>query len=119
MTQAPSFASVKAGIPLMQANISAGEQLNQLTVYFMAFGYWEAHLKLYAEAKYMRETDYHLYFIEGLATQLKNQVIQEKYDRSFKETTDQVFQEQSSLTASCKRDLQVFVSQSNASHNYA
>jgi hypothetical protein len=80
MTQAPSFAGVKAGIPLMQANVSSGEQLNQLTVFFMAFSNWEAHLKLYAKAKYMRETDYHLYYIEGLATQLKNQVTQEKND---------------------------------------
>jgi hypothetical protein len=51
LTQAPSFDSVKAGIPIMQANVSAGEPLNQLTVYFMAFGNWEAHPKLYAEAK--------------------------------------------------------------------
>jgi hypothetical protein len=56
MTQAPAFENVKASIPIMPANFNAGDQLNYLTVYFMAFGNWEAHIKLYADAKYMRET---------------------------------------------------------------
>jgi hypothetical protein len=55
MTQAPEFENVKASIPIMPANVFAGEQLNNLTVYFMAFGSWEAYIKLYADAKYMRE----------------------------------------------------------------
>jgi hypothetical protein len=80
MTQAPAFENVKASIPIMPANVNAGEQLNYLTVYFMAFGSWEAHIKLNADAKYMRETSYHLLFIKGLAASLKSQVLQEKND---------------------------------------
>jgi hypothetical protein len=80
MTQAPTFTSVKSSIPLMPANVVAGDQLNLLTVYFMAFGNWEAHLKLYPDAKYMRETEFHLSFIDGLAAPLKK-------DRSHKKRT--------------------------------
>jgi hypothetical protein len=60
MTQAPAFENVQANIPIMPANVNVGEQLNYLTVYFMAFGNWVAHIKLYVDAKYMRETSYHL-----------------------------------------------------------
>jgi hypothetical protein len=59
----------------MPANVNSGKQLNSLTVYFMAFENWEAHIKLYADAKYLRETSYHLLFIEGLALSFKIQVL--------------------------------------------
>jgi hypothetical protein len=92
MTQAPAFKNVKASIPIMPANVYAGEQLNYLTVYFMALGNWEAHIKLYANAKYMRETSYHLLFIERLAASLKSQVLQKKIICScFRGITEQVF----------------------------
>jgi hypothetical protein len=80
MTQAPAFDSVKGSIPIVHANVAAGEQLSHLTVYFMAFGNWEANLKLYAKSKYTRAPDCHLLFIKGLAASLKSQVNQEKND---------------------------------------
>jgi hypothetical protein len=46
----------------------------------MAFGNWEAHIKLHVDAKYMHGTSYHLLFIKGLALLLKSQVLQEKND---------------------------------------
>jgi hypothetical protein len=46
----------------------------------MAFGNWEAHFKLYPNSKYMRETEYHLLFLNGLTPVLKNQIQQEKND---------------------------------------
>jgi hypothetical protein len=35
----------------MPVHETAGDQLGTLTVYFMAFGHWEAHLKLYPDSK--------------------------------------------------------------------
>jgi hypothetical protein len=46
----------------------------------MAFGNWEAHLKLYPDSKYIREMEYHLLFLDGLTLTLCNQVQQEKND---------------------------------------
>jgi hypothetical protein len=40
----------------------------------MAFGNWEAHLKLYPDSKYIRETEYHLLFLDSLTPTLCNQV---------------------------------------------
>ena len=72
-TQAPPFLSVKGTVPVMPlATVITGDQLASFTRYFMAFGNWEAHLKLYPDAKYMRETDFHLLFLDGLTAVLKS-----------------------------------------------
>jgi hypothetical protein len=78
--QAPAFMAIRTAVPTMPLNVATGEQLSSLTVYFMAFGNWEAHLKLYPDARYIRESEYHLLFLNGLAPVLRNQVLQEKND---------------------------------------
>ena len=72
MTQAPHFLSILGMVPLMHTSVAAGEQLSALSKYFMDFSNWEAHLKLYPDAKYMQETEYHVLFIDGLTSVLKN-----------------------------------------------
>jgi hypothetical protein len=64
----------------MPHQVPSSDQLGVLTVYFMAFGNWEAHLKLYPDSKYMQEREYHLLFLDGLTPVLKNQIQQEKND---------------------------------------
>jgi hypothetical protein len=58
--------SVKVTVPIMPKNITPGEQLAELTKYFMGFSKWESHLRLYTESKYMCKTKYHVIFIDGL-----------------------------------------------------
>jgi hypothetical protein len=110
-TQAPSFFSVKGATPIMPSHVTAGNQLSTLTVYFMAFGNWEAHLKLYPDAKYIRETEYHLLFLEGhfcpkesCAAWLKRTIF-----LSSKEMNNLVFQRQQRhctyLPKGCSSDL--------------
>ena len=60
MTQAPHFLNIRGMVPHMPITVAAGEQLAALSKYFMDFSNWEAHLKLYADTKYMQETEYHL-----------------------------------------------------------
>jgi hypothetical protein len=46
----------------------------------MDFGNWEAHLNLYPDAQQLRETEYHVLFLDGLTLVLKSQVQQDWND---------------------------------------
>ena len=61
-------------------NVAAGDQLSALSRYFQAFSNWEDHLKLYPDASYLRETEYHIIFIDGLMPVLRNFVMTERHD---------------------------------------
>jgi hypothetical protein len=64
----------------MPSSVSSGKQLAELTKYFMGFSNWEAHLCLYPDACHMRETEYHILFLKGLAPALKSHVAKERND---------------------------------------
>ena len=80
LTQVPAFLSVKGSVPIMSMNVAAGEQLSGLSRYFQAFSNWEDHLKLYPDARYLHETEYHILFIHGLTPVLRNFVMTERHD---------------------------------------
>jgi hypothetical protein len=79
-TQAPAFLTVKNATPIMALHVAVGNHLGALSIYFMDFGNWEAHLKLYPDAQQLRETEYHVLFLDGLTLVLKSQVQKERND---------------------------------------
>jgi hypothetical protein len=64
----------------MKPHLVPGEQLESLMSYFMDFAGWESQLRLYHEAKDLRDSELHLLYISGLAEVLRLHVTQEERD---------------------------------------
>jgi hypothetical protein len=69
--QAPLFNQVREAYPTMRVTISAGEHADALMGYFMDFAYWEQQIKMYFESCIIRESEFHLLFMQGLAPVLQ------------------------------------------------
>jgi hypothetical protein len=79
-THAPDYMQVKEVCPRMKPHLVPGEQLESLMSYFMDFVNWESQLRLYHEAKDLRDSELHLLFIRGLAEVFRLHVTQEEGD---------------------------------------
>jgi hypothetical protein len=79
-THAPDYMQVKEVCPRMKPHLVPGEQLESLMSYFMDFADWESQLRLYHEAKDLRDSKLHLLFIRGPAEVLRLHVTPEEGD---------------------------------------
>jgi hypothetical protein len=72
--QAPLFKQVKVACPTMSPHILAGNYVDALMGYFMDFVNWEQQIQMYFESRIIRELEYHLLFMQGLAPALLSHI---------------------------------------------
>jgi hypothetical protein len=78
--QAPLFEQVKVACPTMSPHIPAGDHVDALMGYFMDFINWEQQIQMYFESRIIRDSEYHLLFMQGLAPALRAQVKSQEGD---------------------------------------
>ena len=61
----------------MNSTVPPGEQVDGLMTYCLDFSNWESLTKLYHEARVLRESKYHLLFVQGLSDVFRAYVIRE------------------------------------------
>jgi hypothetical protein len=78
--QAPLFNQVSDAYPTVRVSISAGAHVDALMGYFMDFVNWEQQIQMYFESRIIRESEYHLLFMQGLAPVLRAHLTSQEGD---------------------------------------